>query len=178
MPNQSLLRSNLGIVLAMMTAFGVLHLLAAELVPSRPSRGEVLVFKRPRPTRTAKVHDEEADVVPATAGDITVGTSADLEGDLLQGEVSTATIHWNNLSYGIGAKAGTRAILTSIDGWIKPGTLTALMVSRLEFCQDEMWLISCPGSNGSRKNNAIGCSSWPEQEWHRQRRDLRQRPSP
>ena len=165
------LSRNLGIVLAMMIAFCVLHLIAAEMVPARPSRGEVLVFKRHRPTHQPKAQDEEANVVPVSAGNITDGIGADPVpgGQFLQDKISTATIHWQNLSYGIKTKDGTRAILTGIDGWIKPGTLTALMVSRPESCRYEMWLIIRPGSNGSRENIAIGCSSWPEQRWHRQR---------
>ncbi len=40
----------------------------------------------------------------------------------------SATLHWRNLCYNIKTKSGTRRILNNIDGWVKPGTMTALMV--------------------------------------------------
>ncbi|OAA35191.1 opaque-specific ABC transporter CDR3 [Metarhizium rileyi] len=42
-------------------------------------------------------------------------------------ERSAAIFHWKNLSYSIKAKGGTKRILNNIDGWVKPGTMTALM---------------------------------------------------
>ena len=40
---------------------------------------------------------------------------------------STATFHWRNVCYDVPVKGGTRRILENVDGWVKPGTLTALM---------------------------------------------------
>jgi hypothetical protein len=37
--------------------------------------------------------------------------------------------HWEKVNYEIQIKNETLTILDSVDGWIKPGTLTALMVS-------------------------------------------------
>ena len=111
-----------------MVAFFIVHLIAAEKIPARPSRGEVLVFKNRLPTHQPKARDEEANAAPLSAGDIDNGPRADLGRQVLQDNISTATIQWQNLSYAIKSKDGPRAILTSIDGWIKPGTLTALMV--------------------------------------------------
>lgn len=42
----------------------------------------------------------------------------------------TSTFHWRNLCYDIKIKGEPRRILDHVDGWAKPGTLTALMVSR------------------------------------------------
>lgn len=37
--------------------------------------------------------------------------------------------HWQNLCYDIKIKGQPRRILDNVDGWVKPGTCTALMVS-------------------------------------------------
>jgi ATP-binding cassette, subfamily G (WHITE), member 2, PDR len=43
----------------------------------------------------------------------------------------SSVFHWNNLSYEVETKNGTKEILNNISGWVKPGTLTALMVITL-----------------------------------------------
>ncbi|CCK69552.1 ATP-binding cassette multidrug transporter PDR15 KNAG_0C04500 [Huiozyma naganishii CBS 8797] len=40
---------------------------------------------------------------------------------------SKAIFHWRDLCYDVKIKNGTRRILSNVDGWVKPGTLTALM---------------------------------------------------
>lgn len=40
----------------------------------------------------------------------------------------TAVFHWENLCYDIQVKKENRCILDHVDGWVKPGTATALMV--------------------------------------------------
>jgi hypothetical protein len=43
---------------------------------------------------------------------------------------SSSIFHWEDVCYQVKIKDETRVILDHVDGWIKPGTLTALMVSR------------------------------------------------
>ncbi|CCH58043.1 hypothetical protein TBLA_0A02440 [Henningerozyma blattae CBS 6284] len=40
---------------------------------------------------------------------------------------SESIFHWKNLCYDINIKGENRRILSNVDGWVKPGTLTALM---------------------------------------------------
>lgn len=40
----------------------------------------------------------------------------------------TAIFHWEDVCYDIKIKGEPRRILDHVDGWVKPGTLTALMV--------------------------------------------------
>ena len=40
----------------------------------------------------------------------------------------TAIFQWKDICYDIKIKKETRRILDHVDGWVKPGTLTALMV--------------------------------------------------
>lgn len=37
--------------------------------------------------------------------------------------------HWEDLCYDVHIKTEERRILDNVDGWVKPGTLTALMVT-------------------------------------------------
>ncbi len=40
----------------------------------------------------------------------------------------TAVFHWDGVNYDIKIKKEARKLLNDVDGWVKPGTLTALMV--------------------------------------------------
>lgn len=42
-----------------------------------------------------------------------------------------AVFHWEDLCYDIKVKGEERRLLNRIDGWVKPGTSTALMVRSL-----------------------------------------------
>lgn len=48
-----------------------------------------------------------------------------------EGMADGATFLWENLSYEVPVKQGQKMILESIEGWINPGTLTALIVCPL-----------------------------------------------
>lgn len=132
---------NLGISLGMMAGFCVLHLLAAEFVPSRPARGEVLVFYRGHKTSLVedppRQQDEEsgARLAASPSEGITRNWHPDPPADPSQDQVvadreakpHAATIGWADLNYEIKTQDGMRRILKNVNGWIKPGTLTALM---------------------------------------------------
>lgn len=40
----------------------------------------------------------------------------------------TAVVHWDNVSYDINIKKEERRLLDSVEGWVRPGTMTCLMV--------------------------------------------------
>ncbi|KAM0335133.1 hypothetical protein ACHAQA_000173 [Verticillium albo-atrum] len=112
-----------------MIAFGVLyfglHLLATEYVASQRSKGEVLVYLR-RAMKHLKRTPRDVENGPST------GATRDLyDGDTSQAEVDkqTSIFHWSNVCYDVKIKGETRRILDQVDGWVKPGTLTALMGS-------------------------------------------------
>jgi hypothetical protein len=117
--------------------FGAIHLLATELIPARRSRGEILLFKRPSRVKQVMKSDEEAGNLTNFSQDTSLVGSVKGErlGADAKGKSTTETIqvqssifHWNSLSYEIKTGDSTRPILNEIDGWVKPGTLTALMV--------------------------------------------------
>ncbi|KAH7080571.1 ABC-2 type transporter-domain-containing protein [Paraphoma chrysanthemicola] len=116
---------NWGIILAMTIFLFVAHLVMTELVASERSKGEVLVFRRNKMKSKGKRSnsDEEGGSPSAHQGE--KFSSDDNSEHKVQEQVSI--FHWEKVNYEIQIKGETRTILDSVDGWIKPGTLTALM---------------------------------------------------
>lgn len=118
---------NYGIVLVFTFALLVAHLVMSELVASERSKGEVLVFQRSsmKTKRKRDTGDEESGSASAHDGEKV--SNSDRPEHNIENQVSI--FHWEKANYEIQIKGETRTILDSVDGWIKPGTLTALMVS-------------------------------------------------
>lgn len=115
---------NWGVMIAFAVLYLVLHLIATEYVASERSKGEVLVFLRKAMKhlkRTAS--DIEGGPATATSHQIDDGNTSGAEV-----EKQTSVFHWGNVCYDIKIKGEPRRILDEVDGWVKPGTLTALMV--------------------------------------------------
>ncbi|KAK4183910.1 ABC transporter CDR4 [Podospora australis] len=132
---------NFGILLGMMIFFCTVHLVAVEYIPAQRSKGDILVFRRGRKRALqacSDVPDVEA-MEPVLSlnqwkllhekGVTTSATDVSLrETNIFDGlQKQTAVFHWDAISYDIKTKDGTKRILDEVDGWVKPGTLTALM---------------------------------------------------
>ncbi|KAK4145658.1 ATP-binding cassette transporter PDR5 [Dichotomopilus funicola] len=124
---------NFGIILVFIVGFLSFYLYAAENVAAKKSKGEVLVFRRGHKPASFKENKGDAEsggtpvagpVVKADNGHVSDGHSTDGAG-MLQEQKSV--FHWNNVCYEVKVKGETRQILNNVDGWVKPGTLTALM---------------------------------------------------
>lgn len=103
--------------------FMTVYLTAAEFITAKKSKGEVLVFPRGHTLLARKPsEDPESDSHNAIV-------SEDTEETVTRIERQTAIFHWEGVSYDIKIKGQHRRILDHVDGWVKPGTLTALMVS-------------------------------------------------
>jgi len=120
-----------------MFIFGAIHLLATELIPARRSRGEVLLFKHTHRRKQRPQSDEESTTAVTFSQDTSQLES--VNGDVPEYDtkpkamieaiqIQSSIFHWSGLSCDIKTKSSTRRILNNIDGWVKPGTLTALMV--------------------------------------------------
>ena len=120
---------NFGILVAFMIVYMALHLLATEYIASERSKGEVLVFTRNG--RHAYQHRQQqkdtSDVEGGQVAKVQQGAISTDE-EVAEVEEQTSTFHWKNVCYDIKVKGTPRRILDHIDGWVKPGTLTALMV--------------------------------------------------
>ncbi|KAL9101511.1 MAG: hypothetical protein Q9163_003237 [Psora crenata] len=118
---------NLGILFAQMIGLCAVYLFATEYVSAQRSKGEVLLFRRGMVPDIGKDGDEEeeSDNRPTAQGTISGKT---ISGDVpLSIHKQTAIFHWYGVNYDIKIKGQDRRILADVDGWIKPGTLTALM---------------------------------------------------
>lgn len=94
----------------------------------------MLVFRRVHKPASFKENkgDAESGGTPVTGrmskaanGNSSDGNSSDKATGILQAQ--TSVFHWNNVCYEVRVKGETRQILNNADGWVKPGTLTALM---------------------------------------------------
>ncbi|GMG30719.1 unnamed protein product [Aspergillus oryzae] len=117
---------NFGILLGFLFFSLVAYIVASELVRAKPSKGEILVFPRGKiPAFAKKVHREADPEDVLTSEKLKVGSEQDDHvGAIVK---QTSIFHWQDVCYDIKIKGQDRRILDHVDGWVKPGTLTALM---------------------------------------------------
>lgn len=98
---------------------------------SDKSKGEVLVFQRgnawvKKSTQVIGPGLDEESSIHGTPNDGPIRSSQPHDDSVQEGKKDI--FHWRGLTYDITIKGEDRRILDSVDGWVKPGTLTALMV--------------------------------------------------
>ncbi|KAK4549777.1 hypothetical protein LTR36_005078 [Oleoguttula mirabilis] len=118
---------NVGIIFALMIFLMFVYLAASEFITSKKSKGEVLVFRRGHApaSLTEKAHDEETADAGANGAALERKQSYVQASEIIQKQ--TAIFSWKDVCYDIKIKSEERRILDHVDGWVKPGTLTALM---------------------------------------------------
>ena len=121
---------NFGILVAFIIFFMIAYLIAVEKVVFEHSKGEVLVFKRGH-----KMNRPEKGRADEESRGQEKGLTSSLPPDdekprdrILQIHQQKAVFHWNDVCWEIQIKGRRRVILDHVSGWVKPGTLTALMV--------------------------------------------------
>ncbi|KAI1498627.1 ABC-2 type transporter-domain-containing protein [Biscogniauxia marginata] len=124
---------NLAIITSMTIIVCAFHLLAAECIPVERSKGDILQFRRTNRWRN-KPGDSEARRPVGFTQDVNkqedYNQSEEPKPQSSVQEIlkQSSVFHWNNLCYDVKTGGnGTRRLLDNIDGWVKPGTLTALM---------------------------------------------------
>lgn len=119
---------NLGILFAFLVAFIIMYLLAVELNSSTTSTAESLVFRRGN--APSYLLADQTDVKDEESGEKTVKAAADgTTGNLDLLPAQKDIFSWHNVVYDIEIKGEPRRLLDHVSGWVKPGTLTALMGS-------------------------------------------------
>lgn len=118
---------NFGIMIALMVFGCLVYLLATEYISAKKSKGEVLLFRRRRVPALQPKIDEEANA------DDRVNTEMLTREKTMPGipasiQRQTEVFLWDSVSYDIKVKGKPRRLLDDINGWVIPGTLTALMV--------------------------------------------------
>lgn len=135
---------NFGILVGFVVFFMVIYIAAAEYLSLHPSKGEILVFRRGHGHKSPKSYasddDEESGPVSPVriegrATEERQGSDKEIPAHSDEKEKSDSIFHWSNVCYDISIKGERRRILDHVDGWVKPGTLTALMVSPRDGCR-------------------------------------------
>ena len=120
--------SNIGILLGFLFGFLILYIIAAEHAKPPRNKGEVLVFRKGRmPSNFEKDHGDvetQATDRPVVAEKVNNNPSSGLT-------AGASVFHWEDLCYDIQIKGKDRRLLDHVDGWVKPGKSTALMVYSL-----------------------------------------------
>ncbi|KAF7198131.1 ABC multidrug transporter atrI [Pseudocercospora fuligena] len=121
---------NFGILLGFLFGFMAIYFVAVELNSETTSTAEVLVFRRGNVPKymtdmaKGKADDEESGASGAVAETEKKG---DEGGDVNVIPAQTDIFTWRNVSYDIEIKGEPRRLLDEVSGFVKPGTLTALM---------------------------------------------------
>jgi ATP-binding cassette, subfamily G (WHITE), member 2, PDR len=123
---------NLGFLFAFQIFFYAFYLVATELNSKSTSTAEFLIFRRghvPKYMQQQTPKDEESAGVSASDEKLVDNSDAV---DAKQGEIKAIPSQkdiftWHNVSLDIKIKGEPRRLLDNVSGWVKPGTLTALM---------------------------------------------------
>jgi hypothetical protein len=117
---------NYGILIAFFVFFNAFYLAATEFRSGTESKAETLIF-RPRNVPKYLLNDDSES--NGTENVAVASQEESSEGDVHLADQQDV-FHWKNLCYDIPVKEGTRRLLDNVNGWVKPRTLTALMVGK------------------------------------------------
>jgi ATP-binding cassette, subfamily G (WHITE), member 2, PDR len=119
---------NLGFLFAFQLFFLTLYLVATELNSSSASSAEFLVFRRGHVPKhlEANTDEERADAASTSPTAVTSNEATDAK-DVNVIPAQKDIFTWRNVVYDITIKGEPRRLLDHVSGWVKPGTLTALM---------------------------------------------------
>ncbi|KAJ5880864.1 uncharacterized protein N7473_011917 [Penicillium subrubescens] len=115
---------NFGILIAFLIGFLAIYFVCTELNSSTTSTAEVLVFRRghePKALKDGGVDEED------TNGTSVVAANEKAEYNLPNLPPQRDLFTWRDVVYDIKIKGEPRRLLDNVSGWVKPGTLTALM---------------------------------------------------
>lgn len=103
----------------------VVYLVAAELISAKKSKGEILVFRRAH-GHAPRGRVGRDDVQTANEKPVVVDKLRQVQSTHI--ERQTAVFHWRDVCFDLKINSKNKRILDRVDGWVAPGTLTALMV--------------------------------------------------
>ncbi|KAL6453292.1 CDR4 ABC transporter CDR4 [Candida maltosa Xu316] len=115
---------NFGILVGFVIFFFATYLILCELNKGAMQKGEILLFQKKALKKLRKMKkDIESGAIEKTNVEfeniqIDTTTPSNEDGDIF---------FWRNLTYQVKIKSEDRVILDHIDGWVKPGQVTALM---------------------------------------------------
>ncbi|CAG8910041.1 unnamed protein product [Penicillium egyptiacum] len=118
---------NFGILIAFLIGFMIIYFVASELNSATTSTAEALVFRRGHePASFRQDHKSGSDVESTEPSKAQPAAGTEDKGmGAIQPQTDTFT--WREVCYDIEIKGEPRRLLDNVSGWVKPGTLTALM---------------------------------------------------
>ncbi|KAI9847164.1 MAG: hypothetical protein M1837_003026 [Sclerophora amabilis] len=111
---------NLGILLGMIVFLFTLLVCVTQFVSVGPPAPELLIFRRKNKAELMK-RNEGGSILELEAGQ--EGSAPDVNTIAPQKEVFA----WRGVTYDITVKKESRRLLSDVGGWVRPGSLTALM---------------------------------------------------
>lgn len=150
---------NFGIAVAFAIFFLGIYISLTEFNRGAMQKGEITLFIRSALRRRRKeakatrdleggkttsylLQDEVKESSSLTDRPGSDSQNYDEKNEVLKAPVNENIFHWRNLTYEVKIKAEHRVILNHVDGWVKPGQLTALM-----------------GASGAGKTTLLNCLS-------------------
>ena len=118
-------------MIALMIFGCFVYLIATEYISAKKSKGEVLLFRRGRVLNFKPKLDEEANAIDDRINTETLSRDKRIPDAPANIQKQTAIFHWDSVNYDIKIKGKPRRLLYEVDGWVTPGTLTALMACYL-----------------------------------------------
>lgn len=115
---------NMGILIAFMVFFGFVYLVGTEYISEAKSKGEVLLFRRGQQPKHLPGDGDPESIAPPSGAEKTDESSPQATAGIQR---QTSIFQWKDVCYDIKIKNEPRRILDHVDGWVKPGTCTALM---------------------------------------------------
>lgn len=136
---------NFGITIGFMLFFLAVYIFLVEYNQGAMQKGEITLFLRGHMRKLKKKTKQTADVEDAGAekpgmNDVLEAETHEKHGSAAATFESNDIFHWRDLTYQITIKKEDRVILDHVDGWVKPGQLTALM-----------------GASGAGKTTLLNC---------------------
>ncbi|AOA62509.1 Plasma membrane ATP-binding cassette (ABC) transporter [Komagataella phaffii CBS 7435] len=118
---------NYGIQVGYVVFFFFTYILLVEINPSAKQKGERTIFQRSFMKRPRFVHENAKDIENNASSEkvSTLGEEKDANEVAIQ--TGERIFHWQNVTYTIPYEGKRRTLLSNVDGWVKPGSLTALM---------------------------------------------------
>jgi ATP-binding cassette subfamily G (WHITE) protein 2 (PDR) len=120
-------------MIALMVFGCAVYLIATEYISAKKSKGEVLLFRRGHVPDLEPTADEESNVEDRVNTETVLAREKTVPDAPASIQKQTANFHWDSVNYDIKIKGEPRRLLNEVDGWVKPGTLTALMVRCSQF---------------------------------------------
>jgi ATP-binding cassette, subfamily G (WHITE), member 2, PDR len=114
------------VIVGFFVFFTITYLAATEFVTAKETKGEVLLFPRHQRPKFPSQDDVEQFSTSQRLSNRFSNISRRVSTAIHK---QTSIFHWRDICYDIKIKKEDRRILNHVDGWVKPGTLTVLMVS-------------------------------------------------